>query len=307
MGLAGGVSLAGLAVVGLFGVLFARSVEAAPVAVDPERGKYLFQAAACGACHGQNLAGWREGGPTEQPASAPYGELFTRSYGRVPASNITPDPETGIGSWTDEQLITAIRDGRRPNGEQLVSLMPFPHYHQMADADLADLVAYLRTVPAVRNAVPARSLTGPAPTVPELVAPPAEAPTEGVERGAYLVNSVAACGHCHTPLLPDGSPDLSRQLSGNIIPRGVDEDLAPNITPHPARGIGRWTDDEVTALLRTGIGPEGGKVGGLMRLMIENSPWGGFNQLTDPDLRAIVAYLRTVPPIGAAGDPSPGP
>jgi mono/diheme cytochrome c family protein len=289
---------AGLLLTALFSLILSQAQPAAPVPADPERGKYLFQVSGCATCHGQNLAGWRAGGPNQQPQSAPFGELFVGPYGRVPASNITPDPETGIGSWTDAQIAAAIRDGQRPNGELLMPVMPYQQYHLLSDQDTADLVAFLRTVPAVRNEVPARTLQGPVPAPPALPAPPAEAPTEGVERGAYLVNAVAACAHCHSPKTPTGFADPGRHLSGQIIPREPEEEIAPNITPSEARGIGKWTEEDIARLLKTGFGPEGGRVGGLMRRAVEGPPWGGFDQLTDADLQAISAYLKSIPPLG---------
>jgi mono/diheme cytochrome c family protein len=288
----------GLLLTAAYSLSLSQGVLAAPAAAEPERGKYLFQVSGCAACHGQNLAGWRADGPTQQPQSAPFGELFVEQYGRVPASNITPDPDTGIGSWTDGQIAAAIRDGQRPNGESLAPVMPYQHYHGLSDQDTADLVAFLRTVPAVSNAVPARALTGPVPAAPALPPAPAEAPSAGVERGAYLVNAVAACAHCHSSRTPSGELDPSRHLGGNIIPREPEEEIVPNITPSAARGIGKWTDEDIIHLLQTGVGPEGGRVGGLMRLVIENPPQGGFNQLTEADLQAIAAYLKSIPPVG---------
>ncbi len=275
---------------------------------DPQRGKYVLELGQCAGCHGQNLAGWRAGGPPEQPESAPFGELFAGPFGTAPARNITPDRETGVGSWTDEQLIEAIRNGREPKGSQLFPIMPYLTFHFMSDQDVSDLVAFLRTVPPVGNRVPERNLTGPLPPLPPLPPSPAQAPTSGLDRGGYLANAVVGCGDCHTPLSTSGAPDRSRQLAGWFVPRAEGRfEIAPNITPDPTTGIGRWSSEDIIHLLKTGERPFGlPPVKGLMKLVIEEPPLGGLNQLTDSDAQAITAYLRSIPPISNVAQP-PGP
>src|SRR4051812_39496262 len=103
------------------------SADAQGTTGNAQRGKYVFQLASCAGCHGQNLAGWREGGPPEQPESAPFGELFEGPFGKVPAANITQDKETGIGDWTDQQILDAVRNGRTTENELLFPIMPYGH------------------------------------------------------------------------------------------------------------------------------------------------------------------------------------
>ncbi|MCC6179087.1 MAG: cytochrome c [Chloroflexi bacterium] len=298
MKLAGLMAAAGLVAAGVVGTVQYGTAGAAAAEGDPTHGKYVFQLASCAGCHGQNLAGWREGAALVSPATAPYGEMFAGPFGRVPAANITPDKETGIGSWTDEQIANAVRNGHTPDGGQLMPMMPYPHYHFLSDGDVADLVAFLRTVPPVSNKVPARTLNGPVPPAPPLPPSPASAPTEGVARGDYLVNAVVPCSDCHTPRTESGAPDRSKFLAGGAVPREPGHfAIAPNITPDMQTGIGRWSEDDIAKFLQTGQTPRGGFVEGLMAEVIENHPWGGLNQLTDADAHAIAAYLKTIPAV----------
>ena len=265
-----------------------------PGAGDPAKGKYIFAVnGGCG-CHGPNLAGYKQGGPAELPASAPFGELFAGPFGSVPATNITPDKDTGVGNWTDDQLIHALRDGIDNGGEQLFPIMPSNTFHFMSDGDVQDLVAYLRTVPAVSNKVPERTLMGPVPPAPPLPPSPASSPTSGVERGKYLVTAVGDCSSCHTPTTPQGAPDQTKFLAGAAMPRaGGKFEIANNITPDKSTGIGSWTEQQVVALLKTGTLPDGTKTKGLMAEVLV----GGMNQLTDADAQAIATYLKTIPPV----------
>src|SRR6476646_1050707 len=264
------MSAVGLMLLGVAGTARAENLEQLP-AGDAAHGKYIFQLASCAGCHGSNLGGFRAGGPPELPQSAPFGENFAGPFGSVPARNISQDRETGIGGWTDQQIAEAIRNGRNSRGEQLFPIMPYLTYHGMSDQDLADLVAFLRTVPATSNRVPDRQLNGPVPPLPPLPPSPAAAPAgSGVARGAYLVGGVVLCGDCHTPMTDQGGPDMSRQLAGGLVPReGGRFEVAPNITPDQSTGIGRWSEADIIQLLKTGQRPGGGRgVGGLMRLVI---------------------------------------
>jgi mono/diheme cytochrome c family protein len=263
--------------------LAALTVSAAPPAAppaqgDPQRGAYLFALnGGCG-CH-MGQAGFLAGG-----------EKFEGPFGVVYGSNITPDPETGIGAWTDQQIIDSIRLGKRPDGTQLFPIMPYPYFSELADEDVQDLVAFLRTAPPVNNALPARQLNFPVPPFEPRAPAPATAPVEGVARGGYLVNTISHCGACHTPSNPDGSPDMARFLAGTFDP-GLG--AVPNITPDRETGIGGWTEEQIAAFLRTGVEPDGKQTGGLMALMIE----GGLKDMTEADALAVAAYLKTVPAV----------
>jgi mono/diheme cytochrome c family protein len=221
----------------------------------------------------------------------------------VYSSNITPDRQTGIGSWTDEQIITAIRLGRRPNGERLIPVHPYPVFNGMAETDLRALVAYLRSVPPVNRANQPKRISVPlfesvflpawlAAFAPRETPPPA-APTSGLPRGEYLVRAVGHCGECHTPRTMTQATDNSRFLSGT--PKGPDGDPVPNITPDKDTGL-TWSEDEIAEYLGTGNKPDGDVAGGLMGEVIAGSS-AGYRDLTREDRLAIARYLKTVPPI----------
>jgi mono/diheme cytochrome c family protein len=220
----------------------------------------------------------------------------------VYATNITPDRQTGIGGWTDDQIIAAIRLGRRPNGERLVPVHPYTIFNGMAEEDLRALVAYVRSVPAVsRQNTPRRLmplfesvfLPGWLAAFAVRETPPPTAPTSGLARGEYLVRAVAHCGECHTPRSMTQAPDNSRLLGGNSThPEGK----MPNITPDKATGIGDWTEDEIAEYLSTGNRPDGDVADGLMAEIIQGTS-AGYKDMTKADRLAIAKYLKSIPPV----------
>lgn len=256
------------------------------------RGKYVFAAAGGCGCHTE------KGKPVNGG-----GRRYDGPFGTVYSSNITPDPKTGIGDWTDEQIITGIRLGRRPSGERLVPVHPYPVFNGMAEEDLRALVAYLRTVPPVSRATPAKKITVPlfeSVFLPAwLIAfapretPPPTAPASGVARGEYLVRAVGHCGECHTPRGLSHATDNSRFLAGT--PKGPDGDPVPNITPDRDTGL-TWSQEEIAEYLGTGNKPDGDSAQGLMDEMIVGTA-GGYKDLTQGDRLAIARYLKTIPPV----------
>jgi len=256
------------------------------------KGRYVFAASAGCACHTE---------PGEPLNSG--GRRYDGPFGSVYSSNITPHPDTGIGGWTDEQIIAAIRLGRRPKGERLVPVHPYPVFNGIAEGDLQALVAYLRSVPPVDRPNRPKQITVPlfervflpawlAAFAPREVPPP-RAPTSGVERGEYLVRTVGHCGECHTPRGLTYAVDNSRFLGGT--PAGPDGDPVPNITPDTETGL-TWSVEEIVWFLETGNRPDGDVVGGLMGEVIEGSSV-GYKDLTDADRLAIAQYLKSIPPI----------
>jgi mono/diheme cytochrome c family protein len=248
-----------------------------------ERGRYLVEVTgACGNCHtpmgpqgpvaGRHLAG---------------GTVFDEQPFRAVSSNITPDPETGIGRWTDAQIIAAIREGKRPDGSIIGPPMPFAFYRGLADADLQAMVAYLRTVPPVRNPVEK--------SVYRIQLPPAYGPPvtsvslpadNPVARGAYLAGPVAHCLECHTPMLPNGHSDMTRLGAGTMVFRGPwGETVAPNITPHALRD---WSDAEIERAIRTGVSRDGS------RLRPPMAFW-AYANMSQRDMGDLIAYLRSMP------------
>jgi len=194
--------------------------------------------------------------------------------------------------------------GRRPNGERLLPVHPYPVFNGMAADDLKALTAFLRTVPAVKRANQPKRITVPLFESVFLPAwltafapretPPAAAPTSGVARGEYLVRAVAHCGECHTPRTMTMATDNSRFLGGN--PKGPEDQAMPNITPDPDTGIGKWTVEEIADYIASGNKPDGDVAGGLMGEVIDGT-LAGYKDLTKADRVAIAQYLKTLPPI----------
>ncbi len=261
------------------------------------RGKYIYDAADCGGCHG----GDGSGGP-------PKGGLaLTTPFGRYFAANITPDMTTGIGAWRAAEIKNALRFGIGRNGKQLFPVFPFPSFTNLTDPDIDDLIAYLLSRDAVVNAVPDHEARFPFNLRQGLVlwralflkpGPYQPVPVKSAEwnRGNYLVHAVAHCEECHTPRNILGALIPARAFSGNI--GGPDGQNAPNITSDPETGIGHWTVDEIAHLLKTGQTPDFDAVASGMKAVVR-----GTSKLTDADRRAIAVYLKSVPPIHTKAPP----
>lgn len=237
-------------------------------------GAYIvLLALGCG-CHFNPQLGGLAGG---EDFSGPYGTLFSR--------NITPDPQTGIGNYTPEQLETVIRTGRRPNGEQLHPAMPYMHFSGLAQDDMNDLITFLlEGQDPISNTVPPRQLLEePAPFTPT-APPPATAPVSGVVRGEYIVEVLGDCTGCHGPNLA-GTPGF-----------------APNITSDPNYGIGVLTTGQLSSTLHTGVRPEitgslrfdGSPITNVMALIIQTA----ISHWTPEDVTYVAEYLKTVPAVG---------
>ncbi|HSF05766.1 MAG TPA: cytochrome c [Methylomirabilota bacterium] len=288
------LATAGVALVlGTVAVASPRSAGAQPGAADLVlRGRYIFGATGGCGCH--TVEG--------QPANS-GGRRYDGAFGTVYSTNITPDPKTGIGTWTDEQIITAIRLGRRPNGERLIPVHPYTVFNGMAEGDLKALVAFLRTVPAVNRANQPKKISVPlfeSVFLPAWLAafapretPPATAPTSGLTRGEYLVRAVGHCGECHTPRTATMATDNSRFLAGN--PKGPEDSEVPNITPDKGTGLS-WSVEEIAEYLGTGIKPDGDTAAGLMGEVIHGT-LAGFKDMTRADRLAIAQYLKSIPAV----------
>jgi mono/diheme cytochrome c family protein len=288
------IRAASLLVALLLGVISlpATAAAQAPSAAEIARGKYVFGATGGCGCHTV----------PKQPVNA-GGRKYDGPYGTVYSTNITPDRETGIGGWTDEQLVTAIRLGRRPNGERLVPVHPYTVFNGMAEEDVKALVVFLRTVPAVKRANLPKKISVPmfeSVFLPTWLAafapretPPTAVPTSGTARGEYLVRAVAHCGECHTPRTMTMATDNSRFLAGS--PKGPEDSEVPNITPDKTTGLA-WSEEEITDYLGTGNKPDGDVAGGLMGEVIEGT-LAGYKDMTKADRLAIARYLKTIPPI----------
>jgi mono/diheme cytochrome c family protein len=210
------------------------------------------------------------------------------------APNITQDQVTGIGSWSDDDIIRAIREGLRPDGRIIGPPMPIPSYREMSDSDVRAIVAYLRTVTPVRNIVPESEYNIPLPDAwgPPLGTVPDVSRDDSLAYGTYVGNALGHCMECHTPMV-DGSFDFSRTGAGGFLlskPLGLElAAVAANITPHPEQGIGKWTDDEIKTAITQGVSRDGRNLAPIMAF-----PY--YQNMSDEDLDALIVYLRSLPP-----------
>jgi mono/diheme cytochrome c family protein len=221
--------------------------------------------------------------------------------GKVPVPNITPDDETGLGRWTDGEILRAIREGISKDGHALWPMMPYGScFRYLSDDDGFAIVAYMRTLAPVRNVVPPRDLDFPVGLVVKTIPEPLEGPVAGPgpspkERGEYLVR-VAGCAECHTARDDRGTPLPGMTLAGGNDLRLLDlrpgdpPIRMPNLTPDQETGIGKWSDDELRRAIRDGVRPDGTK-------LAEQGPAAIFHDLRDEDVDAIIAYLRSVPAV----------
>jgi mono/diheme cytochrome c family protein len=253
-----------------------------------ERGKYLAGTImTCVHCH----TPLGDGGPDMSKALA-GGRKFVEDAFTVYASNITPDPETGIGRWTNEQLKAAIVEGVRPDGSRLAPIMPSAYYRALLPEDLDALVAYLRSVAPVENAVPApdyRQEMHPEEPPPGFGTPPTPADLAApAGRGRYLV-AIGRCMECHSRPGPDGRADFATGYGAGGAtfegPWGVS--VAPDITASRS-GLADWSDAEIARAITEGIGRDGEKLKPPMA-------YRAYSKLKPEDVADIVAYLRTVP------------
>jgi mono/diheme cytochrome c family protein len=291
---------------GLFILAIVTSAEASASHQDDlvAHGKYIATIAGCTSCHTplqaeyqnpqtltleqiQTLA-FNETQATDQAKLLAGGRAFDLGpAGVVFTRNITPDIETGIGAWTDDQIKIAIKTGIDNEGKLLFPVMPYHVYNGMADTDLESVIAYLHSVNAVKNQVPDRTVsTEGMPSPPFQTGISAPDSSDKAARGAYLVNSVMGCTDCHTPVDPaTGAPQMDKYLAGRQPyegPWGIV--YGGNITPDNATGIGTWTDEEVKRAITTGVGQDG------RRLIL--MPWFAYSAMTPDDADAVVYYLK---------------
>jgi hypothetical protein len=265
--------------------------------VTPERlarGCYIAEnVAACMDCHSPH--DWTQHDAPISPGKEGAGEFMP--LGGVPgtlyAPNLTPDPETGSGSWTDDQIARAIREGIGHDGRALFPLMPYPHFKSMSDEDLASVVVFLRSLPAVRNALPQTQIIFPVKylmrSAPEPVTQPVPQPelSTPVARGAYLVN-MAACSDCHTPQ-KQGEPIRGMDFAGGFVLEGPWGRVASANITQDSSGIPYYDETLFLQVMRTGYAKA--------RRISQIMPWSSFRGMTDEDLLAIFAYVKTIPAV----------
>ncbi len=261
---------------------------AAQAQTPVERGNYLVNSImACGNCHtpqGPN-------GPVMEKALS-GGLRFNDVPFDVTASNITQDKATGIGSWSEADLKRALSEGVRPNGVPLAPIMPTGFYKVLTPGDLNAVVAYLKTVKPIENKVPDPVYKV---ALPPMVFPGGEKPipeadlADKVKRGFYLA-TIGHCMECHTPMSKGAHDFTAMGKGGREFPGPWGVSKSANITPHPKSGIGAWSDAEVKRAITQGVGRDGRKLKPPMA-------YGFYGRMTDGDLDAVVAWLRTLKPV----------
>jgi mono/diheme cytochrome c family protein len=263
-----------------------------------EHGKYLVETiAGCGNCHTPR----NPDGTFKQDMAYAGAFVIEEPVFKAYARNITPDKETGIGDWSEDDIVRAIRDGVRPDGRVLGPPMSFIWYRHMSDTDAHAIAAYLKTVPAVHNVVPESTYDIPLPGYGPPVEHVADVPKDDpVKYGEYLAGPVGHCMDCHTTYV-NGAIDMSQLgRGGNVYSRPFIYDWAAvsrNITSDPQYGLGAWTDAQIKAAIVDGVRPDGTK---LMPFM----PFPLYKKMRAEDLDAVVAYLRSLPPLGAPPAPA---
>jgi mono/diheme cytochrome c family protein len=275
-------------VTGLFAGALLSAVAPASAQTPAERGGYLVNTLmTCNNCH----TPMGPQGPDFSKALS-GGLTFDEPPFKVTAANITPDPETGIGKWTDAQIKTLMRKGVRPDGTKVAPIMPTGFYEILTDKDLDAIVAYLRTVKPVKNQTPAPvyKMAFERDIPPGAEKPVAEADLSNpVKKGFYLATA-AHCMECHTPM-EKGRHDFKRLGAGGTeFPGPWGKSVSRNITSSKTKGLGAWTDDEIKRAITQGIHKDGSKL---------KPPMGYpfYARMTPDDLSAVVAYLRTVPAV----------
>ncbi len=273
----------------LLGLVLGTALGGALAQGDAKRGEYLAKAGGCIGCHTEEK---------KDAAAFAGGRALKSPFGTFYGPNITPHPEAGIGRWTEADFVRAMRQGERPDGKNYFPAFPYTSFTKIVDRDLRDLWAYLRTLAPSPRANQEHEMRfpfgwrflvtfwkwfffapGPFTNLPGL--------SDIANRGAYLVQALGHCGECHTPRNFLGGPKTSRFLAGGKGPDGKD---VANLTPTLLK---KWSDKEVEDILTTGIDPEGDFVAETMGEVVRNTT----SQVTPADLKALIAYLRTLAPV----------
>jgi mono/diheme cytochrome c family protein len=259
---------------------------------DPARGRRIFFIGGCDSCHQK----------PDQPDPVQLGgglELKT-PFGSFYPPNISSDPVDGIGAWRPLDLANALLSGVSPRGQHYYPAFPYTSYQRMKPVDVADLFAFLRTVPAVRGRPPAHDLTFPFSIrralglwkvlyFDDVGLQPDPKQSSQWNLGRYIVEGPGHCGECHTPRNLLGAVKPSLHLAGAHTPDGKGN--APNLT---AAGLADWTNADIVEALTSGFTPDGDVLGGGMTSVVRN-----LAQLPKSDREAIADYLKSLPPIGA--------
>ena len=264
---------------------------------DLARGRYLTEAADCEACH------TIEGG---QPFAG--GRPFDTDFGTLYSPNITPDKDTGIGSWSDADFLKAVHEGVGKDGKNLYPAFPYAAYTYLTDPDVLAIKAYLFSLPAVKNTAPENTLRAPynnrglmkiwsAFYNPNERFQPVADKSPSWNRGAYLTEALGHCGDCHTPRTALQALNNRRKFAGGM----AEGWRAYNLSSDKESGIGTWTQEDMEQYLKTGHSMNRGSAFGPMAQAVHLS----FQKLTSSDVTAIVEYVRSVPPVSTPDLPAP--
>jgi len=251
------------------------------------KGEYLARAGDCIACHTNPGDPLFSGG---LPMPTPFGTLFS--------TNITPDPDTGIGTWNADQFYGALHTGRFPDGGLMYPAMPYGSYTKVTRADSDAMFAYLRSVPPVHRQNKSDELRFPYDNRELILGwrtlffsqgeyQPDPGKSAEWNRGAYLVEGLGHCGMCHTPINALGGNDASQAFQGGLIP--MQNWYAPSLTSNKEAGLGEWSIDEIVDLLRTGVSRRGAVYGPMAEVVYDS-----LQYLNDADVRAMAVYLKSL-------------
>jgi len=267
-----------------------------------ERGRYLAQVGNCAACH-------------TAPGGQPYagGTAIPTPFGTFHGPNITPDADTGIGRWSADDFWRALHDGKAPGGRLLYPAFPYTEYTQVSRADADALFAFLKSLPPARQASRAHDLRFPYDQRPLLAfwralyfrpggprdAGDAGRPAQWL-RGRYLVQGLGHCAACHAPRNALGATRDPERLAGGMI-AGLDW-YAPPLGGDSATGLGRWSEQDIALLLKTGLSPHSTASGPMAEVVL-----GSTQHLSDADAQAVAAYLKSLPATAPAPEGRSGP
>jgi mono/diheme cytochrome c family protein len=267
--------------------VFALVASAASAETLTERGDYLVNTIlTCGNCHTPK-------GPTGDIADKAFsgGLTFDEPPFKVTAPNITQDPETGIGKWSDAEIKTLLRTGERPNGTPIAAVMPTGFYRIVTERDMNAIVAYLRTIKPIKNKVPdpIYHFAALPQTPPGGEKPYTEAMLKDKLKNGFYLATIGHCMECHTSMGPKGH-DFAADLGkgGMEFPGPWGKSVSRNITSSKTKGIGDWSDSDIKRAITTGVSKDGSPLKPPMG-------YGYYAKMTDSDLSDVIAYLRTVP------------
>jgi hypothetical protein len=258
------------------------------------RGKYLVEGVlGCFDCHSQLASDKVTPGTVPQFSKPGSGRVVIDDGDlRVAAPNITPDLETGAGTWSDDQFARAIREGIGHDGRTLFPMMPYQYFRGLSDEDLAAAIVFIRSLPPVRNQLPPRKIPFPLSRLINSAPQPLQAPvaanvSDAVSRGRYLA-TIGGCPDCHTPKDKMGRPLPGMDFAGGMVFAEFGDVTSANITPDPS-GISYYDEAMFMKTIRTGHAGA--------RPLHFPMPWWIYRNMTDNDLKSLFAFLRTIPPV----------